>query len=102
MDRLAVEARNEHILKRYNIRHGISHSLLQLNQNQIQHSEKKGDPKAPLPQNSLTIQKSLPVSPVLPMQNKVNIPTKPINPSPAIVNPAITTPAISNPNRVGQ
>jgi len=79
MDRVAVEARNEYILKRYNIRHGISHSLLQLNQNKTQHSEQKNSPKAPLPQSAITNQKSLPVSPVLPMQNNINIPNHPAN-----------------------
>jgi len=93
MDRLAVEARNEAILKRYNIRYGTSHSLLQLDQNTTQHSEQKSIPTAPIPENTISIQKPLPAQ-VEPPQKEVNIPSNIIHPQ---SNTIIPTTVIPNP-----
>ena len=88
MDRLAVEARNEQILKRYNIRYSTSHSLLQLDQ---QTAQQQNNPKSKLPSiaiplipssstlpNTPKMQNSIPVAPVInSVQNPVAIPSIP-------------------------
>ena len=89
MDRLAVEARNEAILKRYNIRYGTSHSLLQLQQNDIQQSTQQSLPKALIPANTTHLQTPLPSA--LP-QNTVNIMNQPIPLATDKVNPSRTEP----------
>lgn len=101
MDRLAVEVRNKAILKRYNIRYGTSHSLLQLEPKSKQYGKQKNTPI--VSSETKTTRVPTPLPPVAePAQHHGNIPSNIITPPTNTPTPSTIAPRTETGQSSGQ